>query len=234
MNIVITGAGKGMGKALTHRFAAANNNIYICSRTESELKAVKEEVEKSHPGSSVHYFVTDLSTRGGVADFASWMEKKDVDVDVLINNAGSFIPGSVYNEEEGTLEKMIAVNLYSAYHLTRSLLPKMMENKKGHIFNMASIASLQAYNNGGAYSISKAALMGFSKNLREEMKPFDIKVTTVYPGAVYTPSWEASGVPPERIMEANDIADLIYTSALLSSQACVEDIIVRPLKGDLP
>lgn len=233
MNIVITGAGKGMGKALTHRFAAVNNNILICSRTESELKAVKEEVEKSDPGTMVHYFVTDLSTRQGVADFASWIEKKELDIDVIINNAGSFIPGSVYNEEEGALEKMIEVNLYSAYHLTRSLLPKMMENKKGHIFNMASIASFQAYENGGAYSISKAALMGFSKNLREEMKPYDIKVTTIYPGAVYTPSWEASGIPPERFMEVNDIAELIYTSASLSPQACVEDLIVRPIKGDL-
>lgn len=234
MNIVITGAGKGMGKALTHRFAAVNNNILICSRTEKELKAVKEEVEKTTPGSMVHYFVTDLSTRGGVADFATWIDKKELDIDVLINNAGSFIPGSVYNEEEGALEKMIEVNLYSAYHLTRSLLPKMMENKKGHIFNMASIASFQAYNNGGAYSISKAALMGFSKNLREEMKPYDIKVTTIYPGAVYTPSWEASGMPPERFIKVNDIAELIYTAASLSPQACVEDIIVRPIKGDLP
>ena len=223
-----------MGKGLTHRFAAVNNNILVCSRTESELKAVKEEVEKSNPGTMVHYFVTDLSTRQGVADFASWIEKKELDIDVLINNAGSFIPGSVYNEEEGTLEKMIEVNLYSAYHLTRSLLPKMMENKKGHIFNMASIASFQAYNNGGAYSISKAALMGFSKNLREEMKPYNIKVTTVYPGAVYTPSWEASGLPPERFIAVNDIAELIYTTASLSPQACVEDIIVRPIEGDLP
>lgn len=234
MNIVITGAGKGMGKALVHRFAAVNNNILICSRTESELKAVKDEVEKNDPGTMVHYFATDLSKRQGVADFASWIDGRNINIDILINNAGNFIPGSVYNEEEGTLEKMIEVNLYSAYHLTRALLPKMMENKKGHIFNMASIASLQAYSNGGAYSISKAALMGFSKNLREEMKPYNIKVTTIYPGAVYTPSWEASDVSPDRIMEVNDIAELIYTTATLSPQACVEDIIVRPLKGDLP
>ena len=234
MNIVITGAGKGMGKALTHRFAADNNNIYICSRTESELKKVAEEVEKACPESRVRYFVTDLSTKVGVLDFANWIKKQEIDVDILINNAGSFIPGSVYNEEEGTLEKMIETNLYSAYYLTRALLPKMMQNKRGHIFNMSSIAALQAYNNGGAYSISKFALTGFSKNLREEMKEYDIKVTTVFPGAVYTSSWEGSGVLPERIMEETDIAELIYSAASLSPQACVEEIIVRPLKGDLP
>src|ERR1700712_6140166 len=101
---------------------------------------------------------------------------------------------------------MIEVNLYSAYYLTRALLSKMMNQRHGHIFNMCSIASLNAYPNGGSYSISKYALMGFSKNLREEMKPYNIKVTAVYPGAVYTSSWEGSGVEVSRIMEVNDIA----------------------------
>ena len=234
MNIVITGAGKGMGKALTRRFAADNNNIFICSRTESDLKGVVAEIINDFKQSRINYFVTDLSTKEGVLDFAKWIEKQDIEVDILINNAGSFIPGSVYNEEEGALEKMIETNLYSAYYLTRALLPKMMQNKQGHIFNMSSIAALQAYNNGGAYSISKFALTGFSKNLREEMKPYNIKVTTVYPGAVYTASWAESGVDPARIMDEKDIAELIYSAASLSPQACVEDIIVRPIKGDLP
>jgi short-subunit dehydrogenase len=110
----------------------------------------------------------------------------------------------------------------------------MLKNKSGHIFNMSSIAALSAYHNGGSYSISKFALMGFSKNLREEMKSFNIKVTTVYPGAVYTDSWKNSGVEQERIMEADDIADMVYAASLLSPRACVEDIIIRPLKGDLP
>jgi short-subunit dehydrogenase len=98
---------------------------------------------------------------------------------------------------------------------------------------MCSIASLKAYPNGGAYSISKFALAGFSKNLREEMKPFGIKVTAVYPGAAYTDSWAGSGVDPVRIMEADDIASMIYAASLLSPQACVEDIVLRPQLGDL-
>ncbi len=129
---------------------------------------------------------------------------------------------------------MIAINLYSAYYITRALLPAMMERRQGHIFNMCSIAALKAYNNGGAYSISKHALMGMSKNLREEMKPYNIKVTTVYPGAVYTSTWEGSDIEPSRIMEVDDIAEMIYAASLLSPQACVEDIIIRPQLGDLP
>ncbi|MEJ7674622.1 MAG: SDR family NAD(P)-dependent oxidoreductase [Chitinophagaceae bacterium] len=101
------------------------------------------------------------------------------------------------------------------------------------MFNICSIAALKAYANGGSYSISKFALMGFSKNLREELMPYNIKVTAVYPGAVYTSSWHESGVPESRIMEAADIADIIFAASKLSTQACVEDIIIRPQLGDI-
>ena len=202
-------------------------------RNEKELAATADELNEKFVN-SVTYFSADLSDKSQVQMFANFILEKNISVDILINNAGSFIPGSVYNEEEGTLEKMIATNLYSAYHLTRALLPSMMKRKQGHIINISSIAALKAYSNGGAYSISKFAMMGFSKNLREEMKPFNIKVTTVYPGAVYTSSWEGANIPASRIMEVNDIAETVYACTILSSQACVEDIVIRPLPGDLP
>jgi len=109
----------------------------------------------------------------------------------------------------------------------------MMERKSGHIFNICSIASLHAYANGGAYSISKFALYGFSKNLREEMKPHGIKVTSVHPGAVMSDSWGNYDNSSKRIMEAEDIAKMIYSASQLSLQACVEEIIIRPQLGDL-
>jgi len=233
MNIVISGASKGMGKAMADRFAAEKNNIFICSRNEKELAATAEEINSKYKN-TVKYFATDLSEKNGALKFADWILAQTDTIDILINNAGQFLPGSIYNEEEGTLEKMISLNLFSAYYLTRALLPAMMKKKSGHIFNMSSIAALSAYKNGGSYSISKSAIMSFSKNLREEMKPFDIKVTTVYPGAVYTSSWSESGVLPSRIMEVDDISDMIYAASLLSPQACVEEIIIRPLQGDLP
>jgi NADP-dependent 3-hydroxy acid dehydrogenase YdfG len=128
---------------------------------------------------------------------------------------------------------MLNVNLLSAYHLTRILLPSMMKRRSGHIFNISSVAGLQAYSNGGSYSISKFALAGFSKNLREEMKPYSIKVTCIYPGAVYTDSWADSGVRPDRIMKPSDIASTIVQISKLSPQAVVEDLVIRPLAGDL-
>jgi short-subunit dehydrogenase len=192
-----------------------------------------DEILTRFPGITIHAKPFDLSIKEQAKGFGHWVLETGVSVDVLVNNAGLFIPGSVHDEEEGTLEKMIEVNLYSAYHLTRVLVEKMIQQKSGHIFNMCSIASFQAYNNGGAYSISKFALAGFSKNLREEMKPHGIKVTTVYPGAALTDSWAGSGVDPKRIMEASDISKMIYSCTQLSPQACAEDIIIRPQFGDL-
>lgn len=233
MNTIITGASKGLGKAIAEKFAAGGYDLVLCSRNDAVLNQTARELKGKFPAITVRVKAFDLGDKEQALQFGQWILDLDIPVDVLVNNAGQFIPGSVYNEPEEALEKMIRVNLCSAYHLTRKLLPKMMAEKKGHIFNMCSIASLQAYPNGGAYSISKFALAGFSKNLREEMKPFGIKVTGVYPGAAFTDSWAGSGIDPLRIMEAGDIAQMVWAASQLSPQANVEEILLRPQLGDL-
>jgi short-subunit dehydrogenase len=233
MHIIITGASRGLGKAIAERFAAGGNDLVLCSRNEKGLNGTVEELKRKYPSIGVQARAFDLGIAEQAKGFGQWVLGLGMPVDILVNNAGQFIPGNIRDEEEGVLEKMIGVNLFSAYHLTRSLLPKMIAQRKGHIFNICSIASLEAYPNGGAYSISKFALAGFSRNLREEMKPHGIKVTAVYPGAVYTDSWAGSGVDPKRIMEAGDIADMVYAAARLSPQATVENILLRPQLGDL-
>ena len=234
MNIVITGASRGIGKAIAEIFAAdkESHTMFLSARNEAKLKNTAEVLTAQFPHVTIRYKAADISRKEEAAILAEWILTLAIP-DIVVNNAGSFIPGSTFNEPDGALENMIAVNLYSAYYLTRALLPQMIENKKGHIFNICSIASLKAYNNGGAYSISKFALSGYTKNLREEMKPFGIKITGVYPGAVMTDSWSGSGVAPERIMEAKDIAKMIHTAANLAAQSVVEDIILRPQLGDL-
>jgi len=232
MNVVITGASKGIGKAIAEIFAAYGHHLFICSRGEVALYKTLEELITQYPAAIIKAKPFDLSRREEAKAFGAWCLEYGVP-DVLVNNAGLFEPGSVHNEPEGTLESQLAVNLHSAYHVTRAVLPWMMEKRSGHIFNMCSIASLDAYANGGAYSISKFALYGFSKNLREEMKPYNIKVTAVHPGAVMTDSWGDFDNSQQRIMEAADIAKLVYAASQLSPQACVEDIVVRPQLGDL-
>ena len=233
MNCIITGASRGLGKAMAERFAAAGYDLYLSSRDPEKLTATAAGLSAQNPGISVKIYPADIAERSQVTAFARWIEASGAAADVLINNAGQFIPGSVHNEPEGALETLMAVNLYSAYHLTRLLLPAMMVRRSGHIFNICSIASIKAYPNGGAYSISKYALAGFSANLREEMKPHGIKVTAVYPGAAYTDSWAASGIDPQRLMTATDVAEMVYSASRLSPQATVEAIVMRPQLGDL-
>ena len=235
MNIIITGGSKGLGKAIAEQFAGdkQGHKILLCARNEGQLQKTWKELQGRFPRSDIKVLACDVSKKDELARMMNWINAEIEFVDILVNNAGQFVPGSVYNEPEGALEQMIEVNLYSAYHLTRMILPGMMKRKRGHIFNICSIAALKAYDNGGAYSISKFALLGFSKNLREEMKPHFVKVTAVLPGAAYTDSWAASGINRERLMEAGDVAKMIYTTAFLSPQACVEEIIMRPILGDL-
>lgn len=232
MNIIITGASRGIGKAIAEIFAANGHTLFLCSRGEVQLYKTLEELQLKYSTASIMAKPCDLSNKQRADEFAEWVLSSCVP-DILVNNAGGFEPGSIYNEPEGILEKMLAINLFSAYHLTRSLLPGMIEKQTGHIFNICSIAALKAYANGGSYSISKYALHGFSKNLREEMKPHNIKVTAVFPGAVLTDSWGDFDNSSHRIMEVNDIAKMVYASSQLSPAACVEDIVIRPQLGDL-
>lgn len=233
MNVIITGASRGVGKATAEIFAANGHHLYLCSRSETALYKTMEELMTKYPAVTVKAKPFDLSKKENAIAFGKWILNFGISIDVLFNNAGSFEPGSVYNEPDGALESQIENNLYSAYHLTRTILPEMIKQKSGHIFNMCSVASIKAYKNGGAYSISKTALYSFSKNLREEMKPHDIKVTAVIAGATFTDSWAGSGIDKKRFMETEDIAKMIYAASQLSPQACVEEILIRPQLGDI-
>lgn len=233
MNIVITGATKGIGKAIAVKFAQKGFNLALCARTSEDLEVLKKELAELNASIEILIRATDLSKKNEAIDFATFIKSRWQRIDVLVNNTGVFSPGEIHKEEDGTLENTIETNLYSAYHLTRALLPAMLAHNSGHIFNMCSVASLYAYPNGGSYSISKFALLGFSKVLREELKDKGIKVTALIPGATWTESWAGSGVSPSRMMEAEDIASAVWGAYVMGPSAVVEEIILRPQLGDL-
>jgi short-subunit dehydrogenase len=233
MNVVITGASRGLGKAIAEIYAANGHHLYLTSLSDIKLYKSVEDLMKRFSSVTIKAKPFDLSKKQEVKNFGKWVLDFGIPIDILVNNAGSFAGANVHDEQEGALEEMIETNLYSAYYLTRELVPQMIKQKRGHIFNMSSIAGLKAYPGGGSYSISKFALHGFSVNLREELKQHNIKVTTVFPGAAYTDSWAASGIKKERFMEADDIAKMVFAASQLSPQACVEDIILRPQLGDI-
>jgi short-subunit dehydrogenase len=232
MNVVITGASRGMGKAIAMKFAKDAHTLFLCARTKETLEKTAAEIKTTFPSSTIHTFVADLSVKEEVTAFGKFCLQHG-SPDIVINNAGYYLPGNCIDEAEGTLDSMLQTNLYSAYYLTRVLVPEMIKRKSGHIFNICSIASLKAYKGGGGYSISKFALNGFSQNLRQELLPYGIKVTAVFPGAVMTDTWGDFDNSSNRIMEVSDIADMVYAATKLSKAAVVEEIVLRPQLGDL-
>lgn len=230
---VITGATKGIGKAIADVLIRNGFDIAICARSIEDLELQRDAYLAAYPLQKVFIKSVDVSDESAIKAFGSDVIHTFGKVNILVNNAGVFQPGNVLDEAEGQLMHALQTNLMSAYHLTRVLVPVMHNLEKAHIFNMASIAGLQAYPGGGSYSISKYALKGFSDNLRFELKDKGIKVTTICPGAVWSNSWSGSGVPPERIMKAEDIAATLWSAYQLSDQAVIEQIVLRPQLGDL-
>lgn len=231
---IITGATKGIGKAIADIFINNGFDIAICARNEKDLKDLQHTYHTHFPNAKVYTEAVDVADKKAIKAFGqNAMTALGGTINVLVNNAGVYFPGDLMTEEEGVLEQMLATNLTSAYHLSRAIVPQMKVQKQGHIFNICSVASLKEYPGGGAYSVSKFALLGFSDNLRHELKAEGIKVTAVCPGAVWSNSWEGSGVDPERIMIANDVAQSIWSAYNLSAQAVMERIVLRPQLGDL-
>ncbi len=230
MTIIITGASKGLGLAIAEIFAADGkpHTFFLCARNKKNLEEAATHLQNQYQQIKLYTFTCDISVKEDVLAFATYILQQTNKIDILINNAGLFIPGRISEEADGALDAMMQTNLYSAYYLTKALLPAMKTEKKGHIFNICSIASLQALPDSFSYSISKVALMGFSKNLREELKQDNIKVTTVYPGAFMNESRLTETVDLNNLMQTNDIANMIYAAAHLSLQACVEEILLRP------
>jgi short-subunit dehydrogenase len=228
---VITGATKGIGRAIAEALATEGYDVAVCSRTAADLENMKIEFAERFPHIQLLTQVVDMSKKTEVEQFAQTIDSQWKRVDVLVNNAGIYIGGSIQSEAEGALETMIDTNLYSAYYLTRALLPLMLERQRGYIFNMCSIASIMPY--GGSYSISKFALLGFSKNLRHELKDKGIRVSAILPGGTWSESWAGFEAPAERLMQARDVAEVVIAALRMSASAVLEEIVMRPQLGDL-
>jgi len=229
--IVVTGGTKGIGRAILEKFASLDFDVVTCARNKDGLDKLKAAFENK--GTSAQVFQADMSDREQVLAFAKFVNSLDRPVDVLVNNAGFFRPGLVTDEPDGVLENTINSNLYSAYYTTRGLVGQMKKTRTGHIFNMCSIASIKAYPNGGSYAISKFALLGFSKVLREELKEYGIRVTAIMPGATRTASWDGVELPDDRFMSVEDVAEAVYSVYALSGRSVVEEMIIRPQLGDI-
>jgi short-subunit dehydrogenase len=231
--ILVTGGTKGIGRAIIEKFASQGFHIITCARNETDLQNLKINIEQAFTFSKVEYLPADLSLEKDRNKFLDFVQNLNVRVEVLVNNTGLFLPGKITEEDDSVLPQLVATNLYSAYYITKKLVPDMVKRRSGHIFNICSIASIIAYPNGGSYTITKFAMLGMTKVLREELKPSGVRVTAVLPGATLTESWAGVDLPEDRFVKADDVAESVYGAYSLSKNAVVEELIIRPQLGDI-
>ena len=231
--ILITGASQGIGAALARAFAAEVRGVKLAlvARNEKNLRAVAKACAKL--GAKAEVFVADVADEAAVAALALAVAKKLGRVDVLVNNAGIFEGAPFAQTTVAQFDRVVSANLRSAFLVTQAFLPGMLARESGDIFFMSSIAGLQAYPNGAAYCAAKFGVTGLAQVLRAETKGTGVRVCCVHPGATWSPSWEKSGVSPERIMPAEDLARAFVDIYRLGRRTVVEEIVLRPEQGDV-
>jgi short-subunit dehydrogenase len=223
---VVTGITHGIGHAIAQKLRRQGYAVAGCARTKADLEKMQSETSNDGTG-GLHTFRADLSIEAKAQAFAQQVLEVQGAPQILVNNAGAFEGGPLKGAPAGQLRRMMDVNLHSAYDLTMALLPAMIAAGGGHIFNICSVASLGAYPSGGAYSIAKWGLLGFTENLREELRGTGIRVTAVLPGPTWSRSWEGSGVAKETLIQPEDIAEMLWTASQLSEGGAVARLVIE-------
>ena len=227
MNAIITGATKGIGKAIAIKLAEAGYNLGICARNNDDLAGLSREL--AYTGVRIFYQATDCSSKTQVYEFCAALIAEFGTIDVLVNNAGVFLPGSLLDEEDERFEYQQLLNLNSAYYLSKYIGRMMRKQGFGHIFNICSEASKETKQNGGSYSVTKSGLLSLNHVLRQELSEYNVKVTAILPGSTLTASWEGTEIPAGSFVQPEDIANTLHTVLNLSSGVNVEEIILKPL-----
>lgn len=231
MNTLITGATKGIGKAIAFKMAENGYNLALCARNINDLTQLKEEINHQYPAVDVFIKATDCAIKEEVYAFADAATAKYKQIDVLVNNVGIFNMGFILDEEDDALENDMKTNLYSAYYLYKKLAPIMRTYKSGHIFNMCSVASTTSIVNAGSYCVTKAALLSLNNIMRDEMMAHHVKVTAILPGATLTNSWEGTSVSPDEFIKPEDVALAVDQIMKMSFGANVDQIVIKPTHG---
>jgi hypothetical protein len=232
-NAIITGATKGMGRAIAIAFAKEGANLAVCSRNENDLAPFKQELLGINPQIKIFTGVADGSIKEQLLQFAANAEKELGFINIVVSSLGMFEPVSILDESDAAFEKQLNTNLMPAYHLYRFFGKKMMDKREGHIFTICSVAALNPIASAGTYSVTKYALLGLTKVMRQEMMPHGVKVTAVIPGSTLTNSWEGTTISKEKFILPEDIASAVINTYQMSAGANVEEIIIRPTTGQI-
>lgn len=221
---LVTGAGKGIGKAIALGLATEGVHVGLIARTESDLQSLAKEIEGK--GVKAAIAVADVSSIESVNTAVAAIQQALGNVDILINNAGIAKFGKFLDLEPEEWEAQVKVNLFGVYYVTRSVIPQMIERKTGDIINISSTAGLKGAATTSAYSASKFALLGLTDSLMQEMRKHNIRVTALTPSTVVTDLAKSSNLinnNEERVMHPEDIAELILSQLKLNRRVFVKD-----------
>jgi short-subunit dehydrogenase len=227
MKAIITGATKGIGRAIAIKLAQNGYDLILIARNTKELNDFRAELLQHKI--EVLVYTVDCAEKEEVLGF---LKKAEVDfdfIDVLVNNVGAFMPGSLLDEADDVFEKQQHINVNAGYYISKFFGKKMRSEKKGHIFNICSVASNAPVKNGGSYSVTKAAMLSLNHVLRQELAPYNVKVTAFLPGSTKTASWEGTTIPDEKFVQPEDIAETLYTILNLSKGVNVDEVLITPL-----
>jgi len=223
-NALITGAGKGIGRAMAIALAHEGVNVGLMARTVSDLEQLKEELKPLNIKVSVA--VADVSSIDAVNAAVAGIKAELGAIDILINNAGIGVFGSFMELEPAKWEEIIKVNLLGVYYVTRAVLPEMIERKTGDIINVSSSAGQRGAAVTSAYSASKFGLIGLSESLMQEVRKHNIRVTTLTPSTIATDmakDLKLTDGNPERVMQPEDFAELVVSQLKLNRRVFVKE-----------
>lgn len=223
-NALITGAGKGIGKAIALALAAEGVNVALIARTQEDVDAVAKEAEAA--GVKAIAVSADVSDIKSVNNAVSKVQKTFPAIDILINNAGIGVFGKFMDLEPDAWENVIKVNLMGVYYTTRAILPGMIAQQSGDIINVSSTAGLRGAASTSAYSASKFAVLGLTESLMQEVRKHNIRVTALTPSTVATDmalGLNLTDGNPDKVMQPEDIAELIIAQLKLNKRVFIKD-----------
>ncbi|MCY4780989.1 3-ketoacyl-ACP reductase [Sphingobacterium sp. UT-1RO-CII-1] len=224
---LITGAGKGLGKAMALALANEGVNLILFSRTETDLNALANEVKRINNELKVDYKKVDVSDFSSVTVAVKELIENGVNIDILINNAGILKVGGFLELSVKEWEDVFKVNVFGSYYMMHEILPHMLTKQRGDIINIASTAGLKGAAKLSAYGASKAALINMSESLMQEARKSNVRVTTVNPSTIATDmtiNAEFTDGDVERVLQPEDLAFLIVQHLKLPRRAFVKEV----------
>ncbi|MCZ2356510.1 MAG: SDR family oxidoreductase [Bacteroidia bacterium] len=223
----VTGITKGIGKAIALALLQAGYEVSGCARQGTAFQAFQTE----NPNCIL--YPVDLADSSARQKFCTSLKELPA-FDIWINNVGIFFSGEFWKESATDFGKQWQLNVVTPYELTQAVLPAMITRKQGTILNIVSIAAREILPNCVGYTTTKFALDGFTRSLREELRPHQIRVIGVYPASTQTESWGDSSFPNGRLLNPNEIAKMIVSALSLPEYAVTEEIQIRSIFGNLP